>query len=774
MLRNKIPSLIIGTVLLFLLACGGGGGGSEEKTTPGGGGSAPDTTAPIAGAALSFDGSSDSAITVHWGAATDNATSQASLQYRLVRAATSAEIDTVAEVDAVSGAALVQDYAAGVISKSASGLTGLTTYFFAVVVKDQAGNKALYAPASSTTAAADTVASPSFNPAAGKYGNTPALPNLTMSSATSGAIICYTTNGTTPACNATPACTTGTLYPNPLVVSTTATYKAIACKAGSTDSSVTSGLYTIDTVAPTVSSTSPADAATTVSPSTTIAVTFDEEMDPATVKALTGSTNCSVGSPSVLVSDDNFSNCIAMTSATPATGDNKTFTMTPSSALSYGVTYKIRVTTAVKDTVQNALAATFETGTGFTTDLAPAITISSITPGTGTYTTTQSVNVDTSAGDAVLCYRLDGIAPAATTPGTCDAGSQQTPESSNISISSTSTLKVLATKVAYYNSAVETRVYTLQTKVSSTTPGDAGIGLDPWGGTIKITFNQDVDRSTAAFNAAAGACTGNIQLSKDEFVNCVGLTIPAGNTSNLILTPVGNLDLQTIYKLKVEATLKDIYGNFVNAAVHSTGMKTRYYHTITVDGTNDFTAGETFATSTAGYTTYVTWDKTFLYIGYNGADVGSGAAQKWVTTYIGKVFALSQAGVLYNTYTMTLPPNFFGAYHVQWNANTDISNFLSYTSSWSAPAALTTTGGSHSKNANFVEFKIPFSAIGSPATSVKLLVNMLDATGAGSEATYGMAPATGFTDGVKANPTKYYDCNLLDGNLPTTSCVVTP
>ena len=122
---------------------------------------------------------------------------------------------------------------------------------------------------------------------------------------------------------------------------------------------------------------------------------------------------------------------------------------------------------------------------------------------------------------------------------------------------------------------------------------------------------------------------------------------------------------------------------------------------------------------------------------------------------------------------MTLPTNFFGSYHIQWNANTDSSNFLSYTSSWSAPVALTTTGGSHSKNANFVEFKIPFSAIGSPAT-IKLFVNMLDATGGGTETTYGMAPATGFTDGVQSNPTKYYDCNLLDGNLPTTSCVVTP
>ena len=140
-----------------------------------------------------------------------------------------------------------------------TGLTASTTYFFAVVVRDTAGNKAIYTPASSTTSAAGTTASPVFNPAPGTFGT---APNLQMTSSTSGAIVCYTSGASpvSPVCNAgKTGCTTGTLYSTAVVVSSTATYKAIACKSGNTDSSETSGLYTIDTTAPTVASTSPAN-----------------------------------------------------------------------------------------------------------------------------------------------------------------------------------------------------------------------------------------------------------------------------------------------------------------------------------------------------------------------------------------------------------------------------------------------------------------------------------------------------------------------------------
>jgi hypothetical protein len=121
----------------------------------------------------------------------------------------------------------------------------------------------------------------------------------------------------------------------------------------------------VDNTPPTVSSTTPANGATGVALSSTIAVTFSKAMNTSTVTAQTAAGACS---GSVQVSLDNFSTCIAMTSAAPTfSGGNTVATFTPATALTASTTYKIRVTTAVQDAAGNAMAAQFETATGFTT-----------------------------------------------------------------------------------------------------------------------------------------------------------------------------------------------------------------------------------------------------------------------------------------------------------------------------------------------------------------------------------------------------------------------
>lgn len=88
-------------------------------------------------------------------------------------------------------------------------------------------------------------AAPTFSPAAGTYT---AAQAVTISSTTSGASIRYTTNGTAP------TSTTGTVYSTPVTINSSVTLKAIAYKTGLADSTVTSGVYTInlsDTQAPT-------------------------------------------------------------------------------------------------------------------------------------------------------------------------------------------------------------------------------------------------------------------------------------------------------------------------------------------------------------------------------------------------------------------------------------------------------------------------------------------------------------------------------------------
>jgi hypothetical protein len=106
----------------------------------------PDTEAPAVGLPISYSNVTPTTITVSWGAASDNFTSPTQLQYKLVKASTAEAIDTVAEADAITGDGLVMDWSANVLTSPAV-VSGVT--YFAVLVKDQAGNKSLYDPAPS-------------------------------------------------------------------------------------------------------------------------------------------------------------------------------------------------------------------------------------------------------------------------------------------------------------------------------------------------------------------------------------------------------------------------------------------------------------------------------------------------------------------------------------------------------------------------------------------------------------------------------------------------
>ena len=80
------------------------------------------------------------------------------------------------------------------------------------------------------------VTAPTFSPPAGTYTS---AQTVTISTTTSGASIRYTTDGSTP------SETAGTVYSSPVNISITTTLKAIAFETGMTDSTVTTGIYTI-------------------------------------------------------------------------------------------------------------------------------------------------------------------------------------------------------------------------------------------------------------------------------------------------------------------------------------------------------------------------------------------------------------------------------------------------------------------------------------------------------------------------------------------------
>ncbi|OHD09657.1 MAG: hypothetical protein A2Y41_04565 [Spirochaetes bacterium GWB1_36_13] len=120
---------------------------TKKITTP----VSTDTTAPvISTSTLSSSSVSSTGFTVSWTAATDTDTN---LQY-LVYTSTSDNISTVADAEA-NGTAF-GSYEPGITSKTITGLTASTTYYYTVIVKDSAGNKSIYTKNSVTTSSASS------------------------------------------------------------------------------------------------------------------------------------------------------------------------------------------------------------------------------------------------------------------------------------------------------------------------------------------------------------------------------------------------------------------------------------------------------------------------------------------------------------------------------------------------------------------------------------------------------------------------------------------
>jgi hypothetical protein len=142
-----------------------------------------------------------------------------------------------------------------------------------------------------------------------------------------------------------------------------------ACVAGS-DCATGACQGSICVVAPTVTATSPADAATGVVTPGALSVTFSVAMTPASLTTQTAAGACS---GSIQVSLDNFATCIGFSAASAVMNmSNTVATVTPVPGLELGRLYKIRVTTAATSSTGANLKAQFTQATGFTTAAYPA------------------------------------------------------------------------------------------------------------------------------------------------------------------------------------------------------------------------------------------------------------------------------------------------------------------------------------------------------------------------------------------------------------------
>ncbi len=218
------------------------------------------------------------------------------------------------------------------------------------------------------------VAPPTFAPAAGIYNTTQ---NVSMSSATGGATICYTTDGvTTPVCDATTAtCLTGNTYGVTIAVTADQTLTALACVAGMINSPISSAAYVIDTTAPVISGVSPAGG--TYITNTQVSYTLSENCSTGSVTWAQTGGNPDPGSPRVQ----------ALVGAELSAGTKTNITLTNNPALVDGATYSVKFDCT--DAAGNA--ATPVTVTNVTYDAAVPV-ISAVAPTAGAFVNNTNVS----------------------------------------------------------------------------------------------------------------------------------------------------------------------------------------------------------------------------------------------------------------------------------------------------------------------------------------------------------------------------------------------
>ncbi len=308
----------------------------------------------------------------------------------------------------------------------------------------------------------------------------------------------------------------------------------------------------LDTIAPTVISTNPANDATSVAANTPIAATFSEAMDPTTTIA----GNVTVTDPS-----------LAMFNGTVAYAGN-TMTFTPDFPLADGTMYTVTVTTGVKDLAGNAMASNFVWSFTTADTIAPTVTstnpandatsVAANTPIAATFseamdpTTTIASNVTVT--DPALVLISGTVAYAGNTMTfTPDA---PLADGTTYTVTVTTGVKDLAGNAMAGNfvwsfttaAALDTTAPT----VVSTSPATDAANV-PANTTIAATFSEAMDSTTTI--------AGNVTVTDPALVLISGTVAYAGNT--MTFTPDAPLADGTTYTVTVTTGVKDLAGNAI-------------------------------------------------------------------------------------------------------------------------------------------------------------------------------------------------------------------
>jgi LysM repeat protein len=427
----------------------------------------------------------------------------------------------------------------------------------AIAVKTGFTNSAV---ASAAYTIAPVLPAPTLSPAAGTYTTSQ---SVTISDATGGTTIYYTTNGTTPT-------TSSTVYSGPITVSATETIKAIAVETGYTNSAVASAAYVISAVLP----------APTFSPAAGTYTT----------------------SQSVTISDSTAGTTIYYTTngTTPTTSSTK---------------YTGTITVSATETLEAIAVETGYTNSAVASAayiIAPVLPAPTFSPAAGTYTTSQSVTISDAIGGTTIYYTANGTTP--TTSSTKYTGA--------ITVSATETIKAIAVETGYTNSAVASAAYVISAVLPAptfspaagtyTTSQSVTISDSTAGTTIYYTTNGTTPTTSST------KYTGTITVSATETLEAIA--VETGYTNSAVASAA-----YTIAPVLPGPTFSPAAGTYTTSQSvtisDATSGTTIYY---TTNGTTPTTSSSKY-TGAITVSATETLEAIAVETGYTNSAVGSAA-----------------------------------------------------------------------------------------------------------------------------------------------------
>ncbi len=462
---------------------------------------------------------------------------------------------------------------------------------------------------------------PSFSIAAGTYTTSQ---TVTISDATAGTTIYYTTNGTTPT-------TSSTKYSGAITVSATETLEAIAVETGYTNSAVATAAYTIDPVLPTPTF-SPAAGTYTTSQSVTIgdatagttiyyttngttpttsstkysgAITVSATETLEAIAVETGYTNSAVATaaytidpvlpaPSFSIAAGTYTTSQTVTISDATAGTTIYYTTNGTTPTTSSTKYSGAITVSATETLEAIAVETGYTNSAVATaayTIDPVLPAPTFSPAAGTYTTSQPVTIGEATGGTTIYYTTNGSTP--TTSSAKYTGA--------ITVSATETLEAIAVETGYTNSAVATAAYTIDPVLPTptfspaagtyTTSQPVTIGEATGGTTIYYTTNGSTPTTSSA------KYTGAITVSATETLEAIA--VETGYTNSAAATAAYTID--PVLPAPTFSIAAGTYTTSQSVTIgEATGGTTIYYTT----------NGTTPTTSSAKYTGAITVSAT--------------------------------------------------------------------------------------------------------------------------------------------------------------------